>query len=179
MARDRASLLTVSPVLPRPAVASARQEVCGMCDSSRGSGCQWCSTSWGDPRLFIACPRGTVKQLHCPAAPRERQNGARRAVGVVIGNLDTPSPSRKRIPRLGTDLQNRAIISWQCEDRTCPRSTLAPPGPVLHTRAGPAGPELPASPGPIQSILRVRKLRLPPVTARVVGWFAQGCRLFS
>lgn len=55
-----------SPSLPprRPLPAPVRR-----CDSSRCSGC---STSWGDPRLVIACPRGTVKQLHCPAAPKWR-----------------------------------------------------------------------------------------------------------
>lgn len=114
---------------------------------------------------------GRSSTLHCLSSrdcetaslPRQRQNGARRAVGAVIGNLDSPSPSRKRIPRLGTDLQNRASFHGNVKiARAHAPPSLHPPR-SAHA-SWPCWPRT-ASPGPI---LRVRKLRLPPVTARVV-----------
>lgn len=85
-------LLTVSP-------RRRCQQPIRRCDSSRVLGVLGRSST-----LHCLCPR----DCETASLPRERQNGARRAVGAVIGNLDRPSPSRKRIPRLGTDLQNRA-----------------------------------------------------------------------
>lgn len=104
----------------------------------------------------------------CPPQPAVHAG----AVIALIANLDRPSPSRGRIPRLGTDLQNRAIISWRREDRTCPRSTLAPAGIHRWPRSAHASwPCWPRTAGFCRPILRraLRKLRLClPVTARVV-----------
>lgn len=117
---------------------------------------------------------GRSSTLHCLSSrdcetaslPRERQNGARRAVGAVIGNLDSPSPSRKRIPRLGTDLQNRASFHGNVKiARAHAPPTLHPPR-SAHTRAGPAGPELRLGPHPARS-------QAPSASSH-----RQGCRLF-
>lgn len=121
---------------------------------------------------------GRSSTLHClpsrdcetPSLPRERQNGARRAVGAVIGNLDSPSPSRKRIPRLGTDLQNRASFHGNVKiARAHAPPTLHPPR-SAHA-SWPCWPRT-ASRAPSCAFASSVCLQSPP------GWFVQGCRLF-
>lgn len=121
---------------------------------------------------------GRSSTLHCLSSrdcettslPRQRQNGARRAVGAVIGNLDSPSPSRKRIPRLGTDLQNRASFHGNVKiARAHAPPSLHPPR-SAHA-SWPCWPRT-ASRAPSCAFASSVCLQSPP------GWFVQGCRLF-
>lgn len=156
MAREHGPLLTVSP-------RRRCQQPIRRCDSSRRG---------LEGGLLDVLGRSSTVHCWCPrdcetaSLPRERQNGARRAVAAVIGNLDRPSPSRKRIPRLGTDLQNRASFHEYVKiARAHAPPSLHPPR-SAHA-SWPCWPRT-ASRAPSCAFASSVCLQSPP------GWFVQG-----